>query len=205
MSCRCAHAIQPSSQPPHPVPSTYQPTCPAARPPLLPARLQTLNTGSLKWATALFFGYLYMVASWGGYSFIANLLPIHCLACIVFQRVSARLYVAYAPWVILGALAAGAGAGTCGSGGLAGWLAGWLAGVVGCGIGWQAGIIWLRERERDCSALAGQFGICLAGSFQHTSNRLPASGLVASSHPSLSPCRNSFHLSGCAAPPCTLQ
>jgi dolichyl-diphosphooligosaccharide--protein glycosyltransferase len=70
--------------------------------------MQTLNTGSLKWATALFFGYLYMVASWGGYSFIANLLPIHCLACIVFQRVSARLYVAYAPWVILGALAAGA-------------------------------------------------------------------------------------------------
>lgn len=68
--------------------------------------VKTLNTGSLKWATALFFGYLYMVASWGGYSFIANLLPIHCLACIVFQRVSVRLYIAYAPWVILGALAA---------------------------------------------------------------------------------------------------
>ena len=48
------------------------------------------------------------VASWGGYSFIANLLPIHCLACIVFGRVSSRLYIAYAPWVILGALAAGA-------------------------------------------------------------------------------------------------
>jgi dolichyl-diphosphooligosaccharide--protein glycosyltransferase len=74
-------------------------------PPLRP--LQTLNTGSLKWAAALFFGYLYMVASWGGYSFIANLIPIHCLACIVFQRVSSRLYIAYAPWVILGALAAG--------------------------------------------------------------------------------------------------
>lgn len=68
--------------------------------------VKTLNTGSLAWATALFFGYLYMVASWGGYSFIANLLPIHCLACIVFDRVSARLYIAYAPWVILGALAA---------------------------------------------------------------------------------------------------
>lgn len=68
--------------------------------------VKTLNTGSLAWATALFFGYLYMVASWGGYSFIANLLPIHCLACIVFGRVSSRLYIAYAPWVILGALAA---------------------------------------------------------------------------------------------------
>jgi dolichyl-diphosphooligosaccharide--protein glycosyltransferase len=67
--------------------------------------VKTLNTGSLAWATGLFFGYLYMVASWGGYSFIVNLLPIHCLACIVFGRVSYRLYVAYAPFVILGALA----------------------------------------------------------------------------------------------------
>ncbi|KAI8105598.1 hypothetical protein M9434_000182 [Picochlorum sp. BPE23] len=68
--------------------------------------VKTLNTGSLAWASALFFGYLYMVSSWGGYSFIVNLLPIHCLACIVFGRVSYRLYVAYAPFVILGALAA---------------------------------------------------------------------------------------------------
>lgn len=67
--------------------------------------VKTLNTGSLAWATALFFGYLYMVASWGGYSFIVNLLPIHCFACIFFGRVSSRLYVAYAPFVILGALA----------------------------------------------------------------------------------------------------
>ena len=67
--------------------------------------VKTLNTGSLAWATALFFAYLYMVASWGGYSFIVNLLPIHCLACIVFGRVSYRLYVAYAPFVIMGALA----------------------------------------------------------------------------------------------------
>jgi len=67
--------------------------------------VKTLNTGSLAWATGLFFGYLYMVSSWGGYSFIVNLLPIHCLACIVFGRVSYRLYVAYAPFVILGALA----------------------------------------------------------------------------------------------------
>lgn len=68
--------------------------------------VKTLNTGSLAWATGLFFGYLYMVASWGGYSFIVNLLPIHCLACIIFGRVSTNLYVAYAPFVILGALAA---------------------------------------------------------------------------------------------------
>ena len=67
--------------------------------------VKTLNTGSLAWATGLFFAYLYMVASWGGYSFIVNLLPIHCLACIIFGRVSYRLYVAYAPFVVMGALA----------------------------------------------------------------------------------------------------
>lgn len=98
--------------------------CTLFRPALAP---QTLNTGSLAWATALFFGYLYMVASWGGYSFIANLLPIHCLACIVFGRVSSRLYIAYAPWVILGALAAGGCRGgwarRCGRLGVAGGLA----------------------------------------------------------------------------------
>jgi dolichyl-diphosphooligosaccharide--protein glycosyltransferase len=68
--------------------------------------IKTLNTGSLVWAAALFLSYLYMVASWGGYSFIVNLLPIHCLACIVFGRISSRLYVAYAPFVVLGTLAA---------------------------------------------------------------------------------------------------
>lgn len=87
---------------PHPQ-SSPPPASPKPQP--LPL-LQTLNTGSLAWATALFGGYLYMVASWGGYSFIINLLPIHCLACVVFGRTSARLYVAYAPFVLLGALAA---------------------------------------------------------------------------------------------------
>ena len=49
-----------------------------------------------------------MVASWGGYSFIINLIPIHCLACIFTGRLSTRLYVAYAPFIIMGTLEAGA-------------------------------------------------------------------------------------------------
>ena len=48
------------------------------------------------------------VASWGGYSFIINLLPIHCLACVVTGRLTPKLYVAYAPFVVLGTLTAGA-------------------------------------------------------------------------------------------------
>ncbi len=47
------------------------------------------------------------VASWGGYSFIINLLPIHCLACIFTGRLTPRLYVAYAPLIVIGTLVAG--------------------------------------------------------------------------------------------------
>ena len=46
------------------------------------------------------------VASWGGYSFIINLLPIHCLACIFLGRMNSRLYVAYAPFIVLGTIEA---------------------------------------------------------------------------------------------------
>jgi hypothetical protein len=48
------------------------------------------------------------VASWGGYSFIINLLPIHCLASIFTGRLTAKLYIAYAPLIVLGTIEAGA-------------------------------------------------------------------------------------------------
>ena len=68
--------------------------------------VKTLKTGSLAWATALCLSYLYMVASWGGYTFIINLLPIHALACVVTGRLTPRLYAAYAPLIIIGTLEA---------------------------------------------------------------------------------------------------
>lgn len=39
------------------------------------------------------------VCSWGGYTFIINLIPMHALLCIVTGRYSPRLYIAYAPLV----------------------------------------------------------------------------------------------------------
>ena len=47
------------------------------------------------------------VASWGGNSFIINLLPINCLASIFTGRLTAKLYIAYAPLIVLGTLEAG--------------------------------------------------------------------------------------------------
>ncbi|KAK1421027.1 hypothetical protein QVD17_23074 [Tagetes erecta] len=68
--------------------------------------IKTLNTGSLFYATLNSFAYFYMVCSWGGYTFIINLIPMHVLLCIVTGRYSPRLYIAYAPLVVLGTLMA---------------------------------------------------------------------------------------------------
>ncbi|CAM8922501.1 unnamed protein product [Rhodiola kirilowii] len=68
--------------------------------------IKTLNTGSLFYATLNALAYFYMVCSWGGYTFIINLIPMHVLLCIVTGRYSSRLYVAYAPLVVLGTLLA---------------------------------------------------------------------------------------------------
>eukprot|EP00195_Chlamydomonas_chlamydogama_P017867 CAMPEP_0202894230 /NCGR_PEP_ID=MMETSP1392-20130828/3670_1 /ASSEMBLY_ACC=CAM_ASM_000868 /TAXON_ID=225041 /ORGANISM="Chlamydomonas chlamydogama, Strain SAG 11-48b" /LENGTH=778 /DNA_ID=CAMNT_0049578859 /DNA_START=103 /DNA_END=2439 /DNA_ORIENTATION=+ len=66
--------------------------------------IKTVNTGSLFWATMSVLGYLYMVMSWGGYSFIINLLPIYCLTVIASGKLNARVYVAFAPLIIVGTL-----------------------------------------------------------------------------------------------------
>ncbi|XP_054778758.1 dolichyl-diphosphooligosaccharide--protein glycosyltransferase subunit STT3A-like [Prosopis cineraria] len=68
--------------------------------------VKTLNTGSLFYATWNAIAYFYMVCSWGGYTFIINLIPMHVLLCIITGRYSSRLYIAYAPLVVLGTLLA---------------------------------------------------------------------------------------------------
>uniref|UniRef100_A0A2P2LZN7 dolichyl-diphosphooligosaccharide--protein glycotransferase n=4 Tax=Rhizophora mucronata TaxID=61149 RepID=A0A2P2LZN7_RHIMU len=68
--------------------------------------IKTLNTGSLFYATLNALAYFYMVCSWGGYTFIINLIPMHVLLCILTGRYSSRLYIAYAPLVVLGTLLA---------------------------------------------------------------------------------------------------
>ncbi|CAA2967479.1 dolichyl-diphosphooligosaccharide--glycosyltransferase subunit STT3A [Olea europaea subsp. europaea] len=68
--------------------------------------IKALNTGSLFYATLNAIAYFYMVCSWGGYTFIINLIPMHVLLCIVTGRYSSRLYIAYAPLVVLGTLLA---------------------------------------------------------------------------------------------------
>ena len=67
--------------------------------------IKALKNGSAMWGalTALFYGY--MVASWGGYVFITNLIPLHAFVLICMGRYSPRLYVSYTTWFALGTLA----------------------------------------------------------------------------------------------------
>jgi dolichyl-diphosphooligosaccharide--protein glycosyltransferase len=74
---------------------------------------QTVNSGSLRWGTINLMAYFYMVLSWGGYSFVINLIPIYCLACVVTGRLTARHYLAFAPLVFVGTLLAGEGGIVC--------------------------------------------------------------------------------------------
>ncbi|KAK9465145.1 Oligosaccharyl transferase STT3 subunit-domain-containing protein [Lipomyces arxii] len=67
--------------------------------------IKALKLGSAYWGalTALF--YFYMVAAWGGYVFITNIIPMHALVLIIMGRYSNRLYVSYCSWYALGTLA----------------------------------------------------------------------------------------------------
>ncbi|KAI8469243.1 MAG: Oligosaccharyl transferase STT3 subunit-domain-containing protein [Monoraphidium minutum] len=68
--------------------------------------IKTVNTGSLWWAMMNLMAYFYMVLSWGGYSFVINLIPIFCLACVASGRMTGRHYLAFAPLLFMGTLLA---------------------------------------------------------------------------------------------------
>ncbi|BFZ56000.1 oligosaccharyl transferase stt3 subunit [Savitreella phatthalungensis] len=66
--------------------------------------IKALKLGSALWGcmTALF--YFYMVAAWGGYVFITNMIPLHAFVLLLMGRFSSRLYIAYSSYYALGTL-----------------------------------------------------------------------------------------------------
>lgn len=66
--------------------------------------IKAVKTGSLMWSGLCTLSYLYMVACWGGYIFIINLIPVYVLVMLFSGRYSDRLYVAYNTFYILGSL-----------------------------------------------------------------------------------------------------
>lgn len=65
---------------------------------------KAVNTGSLMWSGLATLSYLYMVACWGGYIFLINLIPVYVLVMLFTGRYSNRLYVAYNTFYVLGTL-----------------------------------------------------------------------------------------------------
>lgn len=48
--------------------------------------IKACNTGSILWAVGSALAYFYMVASWGGYSFIINIIPIYVLFRLITHK-----------------------------------------------------------------------------------------------------------------------
>ncbi|TDL26694.1 glycosyltransferase family 66 protein [Rickenella mellea] len=67
--------------------------------------IKALKQGSAFFGTITAIFYFYMVAAWGGYAFITNMIPLHALVLILMGRFSNRLYVAYSSWYAVGTLA----------------------------------------------------------------------------------------------------
>ncbi|KAE9407151.1 oligosaccharyl transferase STT3 subunit [Gymnopus androsaceus JB14] len=60
--------------------------------------IKALKLGSAFFGTLAAVFYFYMVAAWGGYAFITNMIPVHALVLLLMGRFSGRLYVAYSSW-----------------------------------------------------------------------------------------------------------
>lgn len=60
----------------------------------------------MKWAVFSAIGFFYMTASWGGYAFIINIIPIFNLYLILADRMTNRHYVAYTTFYVTGTMLA---------------------------------------------------------------------------------------------------
>ena len=67
--------------------------------------LRAVKEGSVMWGAVTAMFYFYMVAAWGGYAFITNMLPLHVFVLLLMGRYSSRLYVAYSSFYAIGTLA----------------------------------------------------------------------------------------------------
>lgn len=73
--------------------------------------IKACNTGSILWSVGSSLAYFYMVASWGGYSFIINIVPIFVLFTLITHKPEEEknfnnIVTAYNIFYILGTLLA---------------------------------------------------------------------------------------------------
>eukprot|EP01086_Lenisia_limosa_P011309 TRINITY_DN3696_c0_g1_i1.p1 TRINITY_DN3696_c0_g1~~TRINITY_DN3696_c0_g1_i1.p1 ORF type:complete len:707 (+),score=174.40 TRINITY_DN3696_c0_g1_i1:84-2204(+) len=68
--------------------------------------VRAVRKGTILSAVFAAIAYFYMVAAWGGYIFIINLVPLYVMTMIVTGRFSSRLYVAYSVFFTVGSFLA---------------------------------------------------------------------------------------------------
>jgi len=68
--------------------------------------IKAVNTGSIMWSVACTLSYFYMVASWGGYSFIINIIPLFVIGCMFINKFNNKIYIAYSIFYTFGTLTA---------------------------------------------------------------------------------------------------
>jgi len=68
--------------------------------------VKATNTGSMLWSCSSAFAFLYMVACWGGYAFIINIIPIFVLSMTFISWDDRNIYTSYSIFYILGTLLA---------------------------------------------------------------------------------------------------
>lgn len=68
--------------------------------------IKAVNTGSIMWSCMCSIAYFYMVAAWGGYSFIINIIPMYVLGLIFIKKFNMKIYVAYSVFYIMGSILA---------------------------------------------------------------------------------------------------
>eukprot|EP00158_Paraphelidium_tribonemae_P006055 Partr_v1_DN27646_c0_g1_i1_m65213 putative STT3, subunit of the oligosaccharyltransferase complex, homolog len=66
--------------------------------------IKAVKLGSAFYAAISALFYFWMVSAWGGYVFIINLVPLHVFVLLLMGRYSARLYVSYSTFYVIGTL-----------------------------------------------------------------------------------------------------
>ena len=68
--------------------------------------LRADDEGSWKWGVATGLAYTYMVAAWGGYIFVGNMIAVHAGVLVCVGRFSLKLHKAYSIFYVLGTMGA---------------------------------------------------------------------------------------------------
>ena len=64
--------------------------------------LKSVRTGNFLFASACALSYSYLVASWGGYSFVITFIPVFVLATLITKKYNSKIYLSYSIFYIIG-------------------------------------------------------------------------------------------------------